>query len=140
MNRLTIAVVASAAALVASTARADTRVRMGVSVGVPVYSAAPVIVTAPAPTVVYSAPPSVMYAPPAVIVSAPRGYWKEVQVKSWVPERWLVRTNRWGRAERYCEPGYYVYRTERVWVDARPDHRHVYAYGYDAHRHHHHHR
>jgi hypothetical protein len=27
-----------------------------------------------------------------------------------------VRHNRWGRAERVCEPGYYAYHTDRVWV------------------------
>ena len=84
-----------------------------------------------APAVVYAPPPAVVYAPPpAVVVAPPRGYWKEVQVRTWVPERWVVRTNRWGRAERYCEPGYYTYRTDRVWVDTRHDHNHGYAYGY----------
>jgi hypothetical protein len=131
MKRIAIALVVSAAALAASSARADTRVQIGVNIGAPAYRrSAPVIVNAPAPTVVY-APPTVVYAPPpAVIVAPPRGYWKEVQVKTWVPERWVVRTNRWGRAERYCEPGYYTYHTDRVWVDGRSDHGRGYAYGY----------
>ena len=137
MKRLAIALVVSAAALAASSARADSRVRIGVSIGSPVYHhPAPVIVSAPPPTVVYAPPPAVMYAPPpAVVVTAPRGYWKEVQVKTWVPERWVVRTNRWGRAERYCEPGYFTYRTDRVWVESRADYSHGYSYGHDHHRH-----
>ncbi|MGH7956662.1 MAG: hypothetical protein ACREH8_06595 [Opitutaceae bacterium] len=139
MNRLAIALVVSAATVAVSSARADTRVHVGVSFGSPAYHhRAPVVVRAPAPTVVYAVPPTVMYAPPrAVVVAAPRGYWKEIQVKTWVPERWFVRTNRWGRAERFCEPGYFTYRTDRVWVDRRSDHRHGYAYGYNHHRHSH---
>ena len=130
MNRLAIAVVVSAAALAASSARADTRVRIGVNVGIPAHYPAPVVVSAPAPAVVYAAPPTVVYAPPpAVVVAAPRGYWKEVQVKTWVPERWVVRTNRWGRAERYCESGYYTYHTDRVWVETHADHGRHYAGG-----------
>ena len=132
MNRIAIALVVSAAAFAASSARADTRVQIGVNIGAPAYRGpAPVIVSAPAPAVVYAAPPTVVYAPPpAVIVAPSRGYWKEVQVKTWVPERWVVRTNRRGHAERYCEPGYYTYHTDRVWVDGRSDHGRGYAYGY----------
>ena len=132
MNRLAIAVVVSAAALAASSAHADTRVRIGVNIGGPVYSEpAPVVVSAPAPAVAYVPAPTVVYAPPpAVVVAPPRGYWKEVQVQTWVPERWVVRTNRWGRSERYCEPGYYTYTTDHVWVDGRPDHARGYAYRY----------
>jgi len=136
MNRLAFAVVVTAAALAASSARADSRVRIGVNIGVPDYHPAPVVVAAPAPTVVYAAPPTVMYAPPPTVVVAPsRGYWKEVQVKTWVPERWVVRTNRWGRSERYCEPGYYAYHTDRVWVDGRSDYGRGYAYGYGPNNH-----
>jgi hypothetical protein len=132
MNRLAIAVVVSAAAVAASSAHADTRVRIGVNIGGPAYSEpAPVIVSAPAPAVVYAPAPAVVYAPPpTVVVAPPRGYWKEVQVRTWVPERWVVSTNRWGRSERYCEPGYYTYTTDRVWVEGRPDHGHAYAYAY----------
>jgi len=122
MNRLAIALVVSAAAFAASSAHADSRVRIGVSVGSPsYYTPAPVAVYAPAPTVVYAPPPTAVVAPA-------RGYWTDVQVRTWVPERWMVRTNRWGRAERFCEPGHYVYHTERIWVDGRPDHRPGYAY------------
>lgn len=131
MKATALAVLVSAAALAALPARADTRVSIGVNVGGPAYRPAP-------PTVVYAPPPAVSYAPPAVVVAPARGYWKDVSVKTWVPERWVVRHNRWGRPERYCEPGYYTYRTERVWVDARDhrgpgfDPRGSYSYGYDA--------
>lgn len=137
MKRIALALVVSAAALAATSARADTRVRIGVNIGSPAhYPSAPVVAYTPPPTVVYAPPAAVVYAPPAVVVAPPRGYWKEVQVRTWVPERWVVRTNRWGRPERYCEPGYYAYRTDRVWVDNRHDHGRGYAYGYghDNHR------
>ena len=124
MKRIAFALLASAAALTANSARADTRVSIGVNVG-PSYR--------PAPPVVYAPPPTVVYAPP-VVVAPVRGYWKDVQVKTWVPERWVVRHNRWGRPERVCEPGYYTYTTSRVWVDGRSDHGrggHSYGYGRD---------
>ena len=117
MKRIAFALLATAAAALAvNSARADTRVSIGVNLGGPSYR--------PAPTVVYAPPP-------AVVVAPSRGYWKDVQVKTWVPERWVVRHNRWGRAERVCEPGYYTYTTNRVWVDGRSDHgRGSYSYGY----------
>ena len=127
MKPIPLALLVGAAALVAGSARAETRVSIGVNVGAPVYRPAPPVVYAPPP-------PAVVYAPPpAVVVAPPQGYWTDVQVKTWVPERWVVRHNRWGRPERYCEPGYYTYHTERVWVEGRPDNR-GYAYGYDNHR------
>ena len=70
---------------------------------------------------------------------APRGYWEEVVVKTWVPERVVFSRDRWGRSVRVCEPGYFAYRTDRVWVD-RDSHGHrdhgpgAYAYGYDHNR------
>jgi len=112
MKRIALALLVTAAALVANSARADTRVSIGVNLGAPAYRPAPPVAYVPAP----------------VVVVAPRGYWKDVQVQTWVPERWVVRTNRWGRSERYCEPGYYAYRTERVWVDGRRDNDRGYAY------------
>ena len=133
MKRIAIALLATAAALAANSARADTRVSIGVNVGGPSYRPAP-------PAVVYAPTPQVVYAPPAVVgPSHGRGYWKEIQVKTWVPERWVVRHNRWGRPERHREPGYYTYHTDRVWVDGRSDrgygydHRN-YGYGNDNHR------
>ena len=113
MKRIALTLITAAAALAAHSARADTRVHVGVNLGGPVFRPAP-------PVVVYAPPPPVVVTRAPVVV-APRGYWKEVQVKTWVPERWFVRHNRWGRAERVCEPGYYTYRTDRVWVDGRHD-------------------
>jgi hypothetical protein len=140
MKRIAIALLATVGLAAAHSARADTSVRIGVNIGAPVYR------HAPAPVVV-APPPAVVYAPRAPVVVVPaRGYWKDVQVKTWVPERWVVRHNRWGRAERYCEPGYYTYATQRVWVDSHdhrghgPDHRgygHDNRYGHDDRRDHH---
>jgi hypothetical protein len=132
MNRIAIALLASAAALAANSARADTRVSIGVNVGTPVYRT-------PAPAIVYAPAPAVVYAPaPAVVVAPPRGYWKEVVVKTWVPERWVTSRDRWGRHVRVCEPGYFTYRTDRMWVDAHSDRGHhyghdnrAYSYGYN---------
>ena len=50
---------------------------------------------------------------------APRGYWRDVTVKTWIPERWVMTRNRWGRAVRIFEPGYFTCSTTRVWVDDR---------------------
>lgn len=126
MKRIAIALLASAAALAANSARADTRVSVGVNVGTPVYRNAPVVVAPPAVT--YG--PS--YGPAPVVVAAPeRGYWKEVVVKTWVPERVSFNRDRWGRHVRVVEPGYFTYRTDRVWVDGRDhDHGNHYGYGY----------
>lgn len=120
MKRITIALLA-AASLAALPARASHDSRVIISGNVHINSAAPVY-HAPA----YCPPPAVHYAPA-------RGYWKDVVVKTWVPERWVVRHDRWGRPFRACEPGYFAYRTERVWVDgfAGPGpHRHPPAYGH----------
>lgn len=134
MKRIAIALLASAAALAFSSARADTRVSSGANVGAPVYRSA-------APTVVY-APPTVVYAPaaPRVVVAPSRGYWEEVVVKTWVPERWVTGQDRWGRHVRVCEPGYFTYRTDRVWVEGDSDRGHHYgherrdySYGYNNH-------
>lgn len=124
MKRLAIALFATVAALAATAARADTRVSIGVNLGGPYHRPAP-------PTVVYvPAPPAVVYAP-----APTRGYWKDVSVKTWVPERWITTCDRWGRHVRVCEPGYFAYRTERVWVGGRSDHGpRGHAYGYDHNR------
>lgn len=123
MKRIALALAVTAAALAANSARADTRFSIGVNVGAPTYSRPPTVVYAPAPVVV-----------------APRGYWKDVTVKSWVPERWVSSRDRWGRVVRVCEPGYFTYRTDRVWVDGRNDDRRDdrrdhdsrgYGYGHD---------
>ena len=124
MKRTALALLATVAALAATSARADTRVSIGINLGGPHYRPVP-------PAVVYApAPPSVVYAPAPV-----RGYWNEVTVKTWVPERWVTSRDRWGRHVRVCEPGYFTYRTERVWVDGRSDHSpRGPAYGYDNNR------
>jgi hypothetical protein len=49
----------------------------------------------------------------------PRGYWKEVRVKTYVPGRWVITCDRYGREIRVRERGHYEYRTERVWVEGR---------------------
>jgi hypothetical protein len=46
----------------------------------------------------------------------PRGYWKEIEIKTWVPARWVVSHDRRGREFRTLENGYFTYRTDRVWV------------------------
>lgn len=102
MKRLALALLATAG-LATTGARAghDSRVvvHADISIGAPAYRAPSHYVHAPR-----------HYAPS-------RGYWKEVVVKTWVPERWVVRHDRWGRPFRHCEPGYFVYHTNRVWVD-----------------------
>lgn len=104
MNRIALTLLATAA-LAATSARADTRFSVGFGVGAPACRPEmPVVVTNP--------PPAVIYAPAPV-----GGYWKEVLVKTWVPERWVVSRDRWGRSVRILEPGYTTFRTERVWVD-----------------------
>jgi len=46
----------------------------------------------------------------------PRGYWREVSVRVWVPGCWVVERDRWDRhCRRYVE-GHYEYRRDRVWV------------------------
>ena len=121
MKRIALALLASAAALAATTARADTRLSIGVHVGAPLYSPAPVYTPAP---VVCPPAPTVVYAPPA------RGYWKDVTVRTWVPERWTMSRDRWGRPIRVCEPGHYALTTSRVWVETAHEGPRGYAYGY----------
>lgn len=118
MNRITIALLA-AASLAALPARAGHDSRVSISGHIHLGAPAPVYV---APN---HCPPAPTYYTPA------RGYWKDVVVKTWVPERWIVRHDRWGRPYRTCEPGYFAYRTERVWVDGftpRPGHGNAYGY------------
>lgn len=110
MKTITIALLALAG-FAATSARADSRVNVGVGITFgnvhPVYSA-------PAP--VYGAP---VYHVPAY--GPARGHWETVTVKTWVPERWVITRDRWGRSHRVLERGYFTYRTDRVWVDHRRD-------------------
>ncbi len=122
MKTIALALIISAAAVATSSARADTRVSFGLNVTLPTYRAQP-------PVVAYAPPPTVVYAP-----VAPRGYWQEVAVKTWVPERIVFVRNRWGRTERVCEPGYFTYRTDRVWVAADDCAPRSYGYSHDHNR------
>ncbi len=126
MNRIALALLASAAAL-ATAAHADTRLSIGINLGGSTRSH-----FAPPPPV--ACPPT---PPPTVVYAPARGYWKEVVVKTWVPERWVSSRDRFGRLVRVCEPGYYTYRTDRVWVASGPgfdrhDRRGHVAFSYDS--------
>jgi hypothetical protein len=82
------------------------------------------LIARPVPVVV--APAYCAPATPVVIVGdrreGPRGYWKAVVVKTWVPARWVVSYVSHGREVRRFEPGYFAYDTDRVWVDFGRDH------------------
>jgi hypothetical protein len=120
MKRMTLALLVAAGSLTVTAARADTRISFGLSLGVPTYVPSAPVVACPPPPALASPPPlTVVYAP-----AAPRGHWEDVTVKTWVPERWTYGRDRWGRSVRVLEPGYYSYRTDRVWVETplRPHH------------------
>ena len=93
-------------------AHTDIRVNFGYCAPAPV-----VYVPARAPVYVerYAPPAPAYYVQPVV---QPSGYWKEVVVKSWVPERCFTSYDRWSRPVRVVEPGHFALRTERVWVNA----------------------
>ena len=55
---------------------------------------------------------------------APRGYWKEIVVRTWVPGRWVVSCDYRGREIRSYERGHHVVRTDRVWVSYDNDRGH----------------
>jgi hypothetical protein len=62
--------------------------------------------------------------PPVVVVDRndrPRGYWKTITIKEWVPGRWVIDRDRRGRPVRTFEAGHYSYRDERVWVGGDRD-------------------
>lgn len=60
------------------------------------------------------------------------GYWKRVEVRTWVPGYWVTE-RRHGRTHRYYVEGHYEIRTERVWIaydrHDRRDRRYSYGYG-----------
>ena len=68
------------------------------------------------------------------------GYWKTVEVRTWVPGYWLVERGHHGRSYRSFVEGHYECRTDRVWVaynryDRRDDRRDDRGYGYsESHR------
>lgn len=99
MNRITLAFLASAA-LGLGTARADNlNIRGSVNFGTPGY-------VGPAP---------------GYYNGAPQGYWRDVPVRVWVPAHWDVRINGFGQQVSYYDPGHYVVRTQRVWVNGYGD-------------------
>ena len=51
----------------------------------------------------------------------PRGYYKTVHVKEWVPGCWRVRYDRCGSRIKYWEPGYYTHVEKRIWVSTGTD-------------------
>ena len=108
---------------IANTASAGTDIHLNIGIGArpgPVIVAPryePVVVVPAAPTFGYGyeARPMPVYrdaCPPP----APSGYWKEVSVKVWVPAEWIFTRGHHGRDTRTLRPGYFTYRTERVWV------------------------
>lgn len=110
----------------ANTASAGTDIHLNIGFG---GRPGPVIVApryAPVPVApVYGyARPAPDYCPPP----APRGYWRDVAVKVWVPAEWVVTRDRRGCEVRSLRAGYFTYRNDRVWVaDAGP--RGGYGYG-----------
>jgi hypothetical protein len=61
------------------------------------------------------------------------GYWKRIEVRTWVPGYWVTE-RRHGRTHRYYVEGYYEIRTDRVWVAYDRHHRHDRRdYGYNRH-------
>lgn len=61
------------------------------------------------------------------------GYWKRVEVRTWVPGYWVTE-RRHGRAHRYYVEGHYEIRTDRVWVAYNRYDRHDRRdYGYGRH-------
>lgn len=116
----------SGLAVLANTARAGTDLRITANFGTrlvaPVYGygyAAPVY-NSPAYGYSERAPVAPECRPPV----APRGYWKEIVVKTWVPARWVARCDFRGREVRMWEGGYFTYVTDRVWVNFGRDHDH----------------
>ncbi len=47
---------------------------------------------------------------------APRGYWRDVHTRVWVPGFWTMERDHWGRPYRRYVEGHYEMRRERVWV------------------------
>lgn len=97
---------------VANTAKAGSDFHVSLNLGL---RPAPVVLVAPA----YGVPMA-----PVIIEhrhEEPRGYWKEIVVKTWVPARWVVSYVSHGRELRRYEPGYFAYNTDRVWIDLGRD-------------------
>ncbi len=130
-----IAAVSGLAGL-ANTASAGTDIHLNIGIGA---RPGPVIVAprCDAPVVVVPAAPAYGYGREMRPAPAPHGFWKDVSVKVWVPAEWVVTRGHHGREVRTLRPGYFTYRTERVWVadTGRPGDYgrgpgHGYAYGH----------
>lgn len=82
------------------------------------------------------------HGPDAVVVEAgyrgpdrcdePRGYWRDVTTRVWIPAAWIVERDHWGRPYRRYIEGHFEFRTDRVWV-AYNDHGPRDRRGYDRH-------
>lgn len=123
MKTTSFALLSLLAGLVAGTARAESRVYANIEIRPTPVAIAPVV-----------APVIPRYAPghAAPRYNAPRGYWQDVTVRNWVPDRWIVMPGRHGRSVRVFEPGHFVYSTDRVWVDNRGgNHREGRMYGWN---------
>lgn len=46
----------------------------------------------------------------------PRGYWRDVSVRVWVPGCWVFERDHCGRSYRRYVEGHYEFRSDRVWV------------------------
>jgi hypothetical protein len=115
MKATALAFMSLLAGLVVSTSRAETGAYASVDVQSGPVVAAPVgVPMMPLPRYApgYATVPPVRY-------EAPRGYWRDVTVRSWVPDRWIVTPGRHGRTVRVFEPGHFVCSTDRVWVESR---------------------
>jgi hypothetical protein len=100
----------------ATTAKAGTDFHINLNLGLP----RPPVIVVSSPS--HNAPGYAYgnnrgFDPHYVPAPAPRGYWKEVVVKTWVPAQWTLTRDRRGREIRTLAPGYFAYRTDRVWVD-----------------------
>lgn len=59
------------------------------------------------------------FRPAPIYAPMRRGYWREVSVPVWIPGRWIVVPDTWGRHIRTWEAAHREYRKERVWVEAK---------------------
>jgi len=116
----------SGLAVLANTAGAGTDFHLSIGIGArpgPVIVAPrcePVVVVPASPAYGYGygygRPAPVPVYREACPPPAPRGYWAEVPVKVWVPAEWSVSRSHHGHEVRTLRPGYFTYRTDRVWV------------------------
>lgn len=71
---------------------------------------------------------------PRIVIRADlhrQGYWKWVEVRTWIPGHWIIGIDDCGRRHRTWVRGRHELRRERVWVQAPRNRRHdrdFYAY------------